>query len=404
MKKYILLLIIVFSSLWGQGTTSGNLLKLPVGSGLYGSGYLSYNGYGTMFNSLYHPAKVLNSQYLLVQTYYSNLGWDLKFVNFIGIIPVNESFALGMGYQQLIIPGIPRFDAVGSENGTIDVGSVHVPVLMGYRINQYFSIGAKLGYYSEILDNYSANAFVFSGGIMIQNTGIDGLSFLFSVLNAGQKLKFYQEKESLPFGFAGTMEYISSNYPVGAFIHGLKYKDEKIRVALGLEYNYLGQFFVKTGYQITEMDDKGWMAGLGIRLKNWSLSYDYIPSNILDDRHGIGLSFHFKPRKSVDVTKYEKKIPKSSLPAPDNLEYSYVNGKLIVMWNYELLDFPNATFEVFISKSENGPWHRLDYKKLQSRSIEFEPSESNFILYFKVRAVVDGENSPFSKSLKVTSK
>lgn len=400
MKKYILILLITLftAQIFSQGTTSGELLKLPAGGGIYGTNFISYTGYGSIMMSYFHPAALANIRQVEISTFYSNVAPDVNSVNLLLGIPFSENFFAALGYRQLSIGNIPRFDQVGQPSGTIDAGSYAIPFMMGIKLNSIFSLGFTMNYYSQILDNYSANAFAFSMGVQVKDIGAEGLSFLFSAVNFGKGLTFYHTNEKLPSGFLASLHYLSQEYPVAFFLQYFKYKEERSRILFGSEYNYLGQFFMRGGYQISDMDDKGWTVGIGMRFNNWSVSYDYIPSQTLSDRHGISLSFNLNPRKKH--LQYET----NELPPPENVTYVLMNKKLMIQWDYSLLHYPDVQFEVYIAKVPEGPWHKLPYKKLQSRSVEFSPQNKSFTLYFKIRAKRREQVSPFSEPLKISIK
>jgi hypothetical protein len=396
-------LIVLCLSLFAQGTTTGEMLKLPLGGGLYGNDFISLNGYGSPQENFFHPANIVNARKVLISTFYSNIAYDVNLVSAIAVIPFSDRVAVGLGFRMLSIDGIPRFSEVGIQDGTIDAGSYSIPFFIGYQISSHVSIGIKANYFSQILDNYSANTFGFSGGVQVRNLGIEGLHFLASVLNAGGKLTFYREKESMPFGMMGTIMYTSNQYPIGFVAHLLKFRNEKIRALIGTEYNYQGRFFVRAQYHISELQERGWSTGLGLRFGQTELSYDYIPSGVIQDRHAISFSVSLKPRKKYQSSLYQRKSGEEilELPPPRNLTYQYKKGKLVINWDYPLWDYPGVKFEVFVALNPKGPWHKLPYKNLQSRSVEFNPQAKSMVLYFKLKATYENKISPDSKILKV---
>lgn len=390
-----------------QGTTSGELLKLPAGAGLYGTDFFSATGNASSFMAFFHPATLSDIHQIQVGTFYSNLAFDVHYLNLMAVLPLSRRWNVALGYRQISIGGIPRFDQVGQPSGEIDAGSYDIPLTISANVNKHFSLGLQISYLSSILDNYSDGTFSFSGGMTIRDPGMQGLQISFSLLNAGQGLTFYQYTEKLPLAYAMAVQYVSSSYPVAFFTQWLKFRDEKSRIFFGGEYQLYSAFFLRGGYQISDVEEEGYHLGLGIRYGKFAISYDFIPSSSLQNRHGISVILSAPPRKTYGEKSSDRttvKRAETRIPPPSNFSYQVVGDKLILSWDYSLLDYPGAMFEIFVSRSPDGPYLKLPFEKLQTRSVEFNPQAKTYTLYFKIRAIVDGQAGPYTPPLKVSVK
>ena len=161
-----------------------------------------------------------------------------------------------------------------------------------------FGIGASAKYIRsrlvETAATVAADAGVLSPGLID-----DKLRLAFVVQNAGGGLKYDQRTDPLPLNIKlGGAFYFSDKITLGLDFNFPR--DNGVYAGAGGEYRFhygAVSFAGRLGYNTRTSGDIGGMAGvstgLGVRFRNLSLDYAFVPFCSLGSAHRISLNFRF---------------------------------------------------------------------------------------------------------------
>ncbi len=115
-----------------------------------------------------------------------------------------------------------------------------------------------------------------------------------SVSNAGIGLKYHQKRDELPLclrlGMGGEV-YAQKSDRLLLTGDLVWYKNEDLRLSIGLEYNHANTLFFRTGYNAIDND---YTLGLGWKIGRCQLDYAYCPLENLDSSHRMSLKIKSK--------------------------------------------------------------------------------------------------------------
>ncbi len=155
--------------------------------------------------------------------------------------------------------------------------------------------------YSEI-DTYNAHGLAFDLGALWQ-PGVQGFTAGAAIRNAGVQTKaFYQENDPMPTEFAlGAGQTLLDGDLLIAADATLPMSG-KFNAALGLEYNLIDMFAIRTGVSLNALETAdeaggtfldGMSFGMGFRRNNLGADYAWKPAADLGNAHRISLQYHF---------------------------------------------------------------------------------------------------------------
>lgn len=156
------------------------------------------------------------------------------------------------------------------------------------------SYGATLKYLKSEIAEYSAKAFSTDIGFYFNNV-YSPFSYGLSLLNIGNKLKFFSKGDKQPFTAKFGISYNSagfSNFLATADI--IKLIDSDFEFCLGFDYKFSKFFSVRSGYDTRNDAGLGYSLGFGLNLfifknENSYLVFDYAykPYEDIGDYHFI---------------------------------------------------------------------------------------------------------------------
>lgn len=325
------------------GTNAASELLIPVGArdiALGGSSIATVTGLDAIYWNPAglarspHPANAMFSH----MNYIADIGID-----YVAVSGAFEGFGtLGLSIKSVGIGDIQVTD----ENNPDGTGQVINPTIVNLgltysrMLTDRISVGATTTLISERFDRVSATGFAFSAGVQYSGlANVNGLSVGVAVKNIGPQMKFdgdgllrqgvvndalrpgsFYKVEAASFELPSTIEIgLAYNYTLtdenyltltGVFQNNNFQADE---YKVGLEYNYANTFFVRGGYNFSEITkdngiqasssfDKssyifGFTAGAGLHysLGNLDVSFDYAYRAVkfLENNHvfTVGLGF-----------------------------------------------------------------------------------------------------------------
>ncbi len=165
------------------------------------------------------------------------------------------------------------------------------------------AIGVSIKWIYERIDIASASGLgldfggIFSPFARKRDSTMQGLRLGAAVLNLGAKMKFEEKSFNLPTlvkaGLSYTMERkrLKSEFTLGLDV--VKPRDDEVKLHLGGEVALQKMLKLRLGYQLG-YEEKDLSFGLGIRYRNCSLDYAFLPyGSGFDDLHCISLNVAF---------------------------------------------------------------------------------------------------------------
>ena len=182
------------------GTTTGELLKIPVGTRAIGMGD-AYTALADDSSALYwNPAGMSFASQKEASFMHSSLIESVHLEQLSYISP-GDSYAFGTSFNYLGSAGINGYDTTGAPTGNVNAYSYVLNGGVSRLVTDALSLGISGGILHETLDTDSANTFAANAGAIYQlpvhpwsgdyNLGV-------SALNIGPGLKYVSERDPLP--------------------------------------------------------------------------------------------------------------------------------------------------------------------------------------------------------------
>lgn len=197
--------------------------------------------------------------------------------------------AVWVDYGELLGTSVAQTVEESSEQGYVDEGTfqpIDLAFGMAYarKISSQFSIGGQIRY---LYEHYGSNEIVTTEGneVYVENeigtlcfdlgtryyTNFKGLAFSMTIQNFSTDIKYHWESFSPPLTFKigismDLLELVNdqSRSHLLLAIDALHPRDYSERVNLGLEYDYLGMFMLRSGYRYN-YDEGNFTLGGGLR-------------------------------------------------------------------------------------------------------------------------------------------
>ena len=203
-------------------------------------------------------------------------------------------------------------------------------ISVGYGTRQWLpgcNLGGTLKIISENIDTFSSVALAVDLGLQTMGV-IKGLDAGVTIRNLGMSLEGYNLPLNLSLGLAYNLPF-SRGSPKDGFKAVMDINvpfplDQPFYTNLGLEYKYLGVLAGRVGYKISEINQRGDMAGLtaglSVYYQSFALDYALSPFGVLGTTHRISFTAGFESREVKKVAagpaKPKKKVrKKTSKPA-----------------------------------------------------------------------------------------
>jgi opacity protein-like surface antigen len=325
------------------GTNAASELLIPVGArdiAMGGSSVATASGLDAIF---WNPAGLAKSKHS-ANAMFSHMNYIADIgIDYVAISSTFEGFGtLGFSLKSVGIGDI----AVTNEDNPDGTGQIINPTIVNLGLTysrlltDRISVGVTTTLISERFDRVSATGFAFTAGVQYSGlAGVDGLSVGVAVKNIGPQMKFdgdgllrqgivndvlrpgsFYKVEAASFELPSTIELgLAYNYTlvddnfltINGVFQNNNFAADEYRV--GVEYNYANTFFVRGGYNFSEITknqsiqasssfDKtthifGFTAGAGLHypLGSLDVSFDYAYRSVkfLDNNHvfTVGLGF-----------------------------------------------------------------------------------------------------------------
>jgi hypothetical protein len=291
-----------------SGTTGFSFLNLPVGARATAMG----EAFGSVPNDVqglaYNPACLATMAASQVSfqhlTYIEDVDQEAIFFGHAGRL---EEFSWGLSANYLRVANITRTVATlqDSGDGFTEAGSFSTyDMAMGLSaagpVTEALKAGATVKYIHESLTDASASAGAVDGGLVYRLDDAHSWNVATSVQNVGLASRFADAAVKLPLSLRAGL----SGQPFAQWLLSTDYVkriDTKGEVDMGAEVTPRRFFSLRQGYRYAlTAPDLGalsnFSAGLGLRYKQTSIDYAFIPLGDLGVTHRISVNYRFKPK------------------------------------------------------------------------------------------------------------
>lgn len=248
------------------------------------------------------------------ELYFSQVSWlmDTSYSN-LAFAKKTGAGVFGLAVSYLSNPSTDKYDKFGTRlSGSYSAADMAVTLGYSRALAAGTDFGANIKYISSRLDTESATALALDTGI--KYAAIPGkLDFGFALQNAGTKMTYLDEGDSLPlnikFGGQYTVNLAKARSEKKdiAFYADLNHmKDSGVYANVGIDlmsvYDRTTNFSIRAGYR-TNAGGKsaGVSAGLGLDMTAYLVEYAYAPMGDLGNTHRFSLTFKFGDKNGKAV-------------------------------------------------------------------------------------------------------
>jgi hypothetical protein len=299
----IALCVLLASPTWASspGTTTGELLKIPVSARAIGMGE-AYTAAADDSSALYwNPAGLSFMQQKEAAFMHSSL---IESVNYehLAIAAPGDNYSAGASMSYLGYGSIPGYADAPVTSQPVGLGdqSAYSYIFSGGAsmfVHERLAVGFTGSVLRESLAGVSANTFAANLGTLY---GLASHPFAgdyrlgFSVTNLGPGLKFDSERDPLPrkINFGAEAMHIKE-LPLNLTLDVTKPNDNSTYVGIGSEYWFKEIVALRLGYAGSNDEGKGLRMGIGLKLREFLFDYAYGGFGDFGATHRIELSFRW---------------------------------------------------------------------------------------------------------------
>ncbi len=291
-----------------SGTSGFAFLNIPVGARATALGQAFTSVPNDVQGLPYNPASL--ATLLASQLSFQHLNYVENTVQeavLYGKAGRDEAMSWGLSVNYLRVDNITRTVATNlstgegfRETGGFSTYDMSMGLSAAGPVSDEIKVGATVKLLRESLADASSNAGAVDAGIMYRLQDEHAWNVGASVSNLGFASKFADASVKLPYTFRTGV----SGQPFAQWLLSADYVkrvDTSGELDAGAEVNLKKMFSLRVGYRyaLTRTDLGGFSdfsAGAGLRKKNISLDYAFIPLGDLGVTHRITVGWRFKPK------------------------------------------------------------------------------------------------------------
>ncbi|MBN4076295.1 PorV/PorQ family protein [Gemmatimonas aurantiaca] len=308
------------------GTTSGQFLKIGVGSRYLGMGEAAVAAKGDAFSIFWNPAALTEIEGSELAFAHTNWALDVSLSSVAYAWRWEGLGAVAFGLTALNVPEleITTVESNESQQGTgryYDAPAYAIQAAFARELTPRFAFGAGVKYVYESIHTETASTIAFDFGTMLY-TGLRSLRMGMSISNLGGDLRFagpslaaQVDDSTFRDGDDASLDVNSADLPL-TFRFGMAYdldfsldsrltlatemkhpSDQVRQSSFGLEYGWKNQFFLRSGYKFN-YSEEGLTFGAGLKAPfgtSSRLLIDYAWSDLgrLQSAHRFSLNLAF---------------------------------------------------------------------------------------------------------------
>jgi hypothetical protein len=278
------------------GTTTAQLLKIPLGTRAIGMGE-AFTAMADDTSALYwNPAGMSLLHQKEVSFAHSSLIENVNYEH-LGIVLPGDSYAFGGQFSYLGYGDIAGYDNNDAATGNINAYSYVLNGGVSRLITDSISLGVSAGLIHETLADASANTYAINAGALyLLPTQLWDARYRLGLAaqNLGPGLKFINDRDPLP-----------RRYKMGLAIENLKQlplnlttditlpNDNDLFVSVGSEYWFKDLLAVRLGYAGSNDEGRGLRVGFGLKYSSLLFDYAYAGFGDFGAENRVALSFRF---------------------------------------------------------------------------------------------------------------
>lgn len=280
----------------GPGTTTGELLKIPVNARAVGMGE-AFVGMADDSSSLYwNPAGLSLARQKEVTFGHSSLLEGIHYEHLAFMAP-GDNYSIGASMSYLGYGSIAGYDQFNNAIGDQTAYAYILNGGMSTMLKDRLSLGVSASILRQTLADESAGTFA----------GNFGATYLFtrhplqadyrlglSVLNVGPGLKFVSERDPLPRKIKlGAAVLHLKEWPLNLTADLTFPNDNDTYFGIGSEYWFKQLVALRLGYAGSNDEGRGLRMGFGLKLREFLLDYAYGGFGDFGATHRMNVSWRF---------------------------------------------------------------------------------------------------------------
>jgi uncharacterized protein UPF0164 len=308
MSAWTILPTVLLQASMSSGTSGFSFLNLPVGARATAMGQAFTSVPNDIQGLVYNPACL--ASLTASQMSFQHLSYiesvDQEAASF-GHAGRDEEMSWGVSTDYLRVGDITRTVATGqsvgdgfTEAGTFSTYDMAAGLSAAGPVSDDLKAGGTVKFLHESLADASSSAGAVDAGILYRLRDEHAWYVGASVLNLGLASKFADAAVKLPYTFRAGL----SGQPFSQWLLSTDYVkrvDTSGELDVGAEVAPRRMFSMRLGYRyaLTQPDLGGlsnFSAGIGLREKQYSLDYAFIPMGDFGITHRITVSYRFSPK------------------------------------------------------------------------------------------------------------
>lgn len=284
------------------GTTGFSFLKLGVGAKAVAMGGAFTAVADDPSTIYYNPAGTFFLPRRQVLAGYHNYVLDIQSGFLAHTRPIIDKLGGGAFIDYLNFGDFTRTDINGIPSGEFSGGDFLIGVNASMLVNPGLAVGLNVKYMHESADGYGADAVAADIGILYRLP--DSLTTVgLSAYNLGGVVSgFTDHKDKLPLGVRAGAAHSLRELPLVVALDGVLPNDNDPYVNVGAEFYKFEPLYLRAGYSLfgenfkTGSSSDGWggfSAGFGLDIRDYHISYAFMPYLDLGSSHRVTISGEF---------------------------------------------------------------------------------------------------------------
>lgn len=307
----------------GPGTTTGELLKIPVGARAIGMGEATTAATDDSSSLQSNPAGLSFAAQKEAAFMHSTLLEGVHYEHLSYASP-GDNYSYGFSLSYLGYGDIAGYDNSGNATGDVSASAYNLSGGMSTMIHDRISLGLTGTFLRQKLAEDSAATVAFNAGAIysaMSHPLRGDYRFGMSLLNVGPGLKFVSERDPLPRKLKlGAAAIHVKEWPVTFTADLTIPNDNSAYIGLGSEYWFKELIALRLGYAGSNDEGRGVRLGLGLKLREFLFDYAYGGFGDFGATHRVGMAFRFG-EKVRQLNKGERNILKDAKAARQQGDY-----------------------------------------------------------------------------------